>query len=72
MNITQTYKQALQAFKQHNNDRGQLLAESIIGYVAQQLIQGEITPEQPIEGVVKDVWLERCWGLLESNKLLQG
>ena len=70
MNITETYRQGLQLAKQNKLDQARDCFDSVIGYLGHLSLTEGLKPTDVIEKATKDAWLDRCWGALESNKLM--
>ena len=70
MNITQTYRQGLQLAKQNKMEQARDCFDSVIGYLGNLSLTQGLKSTDEIEKATKDAWLDRCWGALESNKLM--
>ena len=70
MNITETYRQGLQLAKQNKKDQARDCFDSVIGYLGNLSLTQGLKSTDEIEKATKDAWLDRCWGALESYKLM--
>ena len=70
MKITETYRQGLQLAKQKKMDQARDCFDSVIGYLGNLSLTQGLKSTDEIEKATKDAWLDRCWGALESNKLM--
>jgi len=72
MVITENYKKGLQLIKEGKMDDARDCLDTALAHLSQQTVEYKLTDKSEVEGIRRELWLERIWAALENNDLCLG
>jgi ribosomal protein L20 len=70
MVITENYKKGLQLIKEGKMDDARDCLDTALAHLSQQTVEYKLTDKSEVEGVRRELWLERIFAALENNDLM--